>query len=90
MSNVSVGGGYRKKQFVVKSKASRSRPGHIARTPSQGKGMHQLTSISMTNRTEPTNPSEVMKRGHGSAIIYQEPARAPMKRSISEEGKMLY
>jgi hypothetical protein len=86
MSNVSVGGGSRKKQFVVKSKASRSRPGHLPRTPSQGKGLHQLTSISMTNRPESTSPSEVVKRGQGLVIIHPEPARAPMKRSISDEG----
>ena len=85
MSNVSVGGGSRKKQFVVKSKASRSRPGHLPRTPSQGKGMHQLTSVSMTNRPESTSPSEVMKRGHGSITVHPEPARAPMRRSISDE-----
>ena len=89
MSNVSVGGGSRKKQFVVKSKASRSRPGHLPRTPSQGKGLHQLTSISMSQqRPMSTSPSEILKKGHGSVTILPDPAKASMKRSISEEGKI--
>ena len=87
MSNVSVGGSSRKKQFVVKNKASRSRPGHLPRTPSQGKGLHQLTSVSLSQqRPMSTSPSEMLKKGHGSVTILPDPAKASMKRSISQEG----
>jgi len=83
----SMSGSSRKKQFVVKNKASRSRPGHLPRTPSQGKGLHQLTSVSLSQqRPMSTSPSEMLKKGHGSVTILPDPAKASMKRSISQEG----
>ena len=42
------------RQFVVKSKASRGhRATHLARTPSYGKGLHQMNALSMTHTASP-------------------------------------
>jgi hypothetical protein len=52
LSRDSTSGKKGSKQFVVKSKVSRSHrsssSGHLPRTPSFGKGSHQLTSLTMT------------------------------------------
>jgi hypothetical protein len=47
------------RQFIVKSKASRSnRHLHLARTPSIGKGMPQMSSLAMTHTSSPKRESK--------------------------------
>ena len=51
------------RQFVVKSKTSRGhRPSHIARTPSYSKGIHQISSLTMTQVPSPTRESRASKQ----------------------------
>jgi len=51
------------RQFVVKTKASRGhRPSHIARTPSYSKGIHQISSLTMTQVPSPTRDSHGSKQ----------------------------
>ena len=59
------------KQFVVKSKASRSHrsasTGHLARTPSCGRGSHPMSGLTMTQTNSP-------KREPQKAVIHPHPS----------------
>jgi hypothetical protein len=93
------------RQFVVKNKASRiHRPPssvHLARTPSYGKGVHQMASLTMTHGKQEVvvlqNPKDVNIKAHPStgnlvrrkalSMSTQEDAPSPpmMRRTMSDE-----
>jgi hypothetical protein len=90
------------RQFVVKSKASRShRTAHLARTPSYGKGLHQINALAMTHTPSPKREQQDFKpttttlspsagnqvRRKALSMSTQEEAATPplIRRTLSDE-----
>ena len=62
MSRDSISSRKGPRQFVVKSKASRShRTAHLARTPSYGKGLHQINALTVTHTSSPRREQQDFK-----------------------------
>jgi len=91
------------KHFVVKSKASRvahrtTSSTSLARTPSNGKGVHQATLLSMTNakpkETIISTPTSAGNQGRQKALSMTQtdaPSRDLMRKILSDEsGKLFY
>ena len=94
------------RQFVVKSKASRShRATNLARTPSYGKGLHQINALNMTHAASPKreqqdpqsttiklSPSagnQVRRKALSMSTQDEAPAPPLMRRTLSDENGII-